>query len=126
MTAGPPWSPAWCRLIGEGELKTPNGGTVLPIANLMADSESGSPSSYSSFLVTTSLSRLVLEMFACYRQTDNENHYYSWPPPIMLGQRGAVFTVQLIGVGELKTPKMAERYVLQTDGWINRQREPLL
>jgi len=35
-----------------------NGGTVLPIANLMADSESGSPDSYSSFLVTIGFSRL--------------------------------------------------------------------
>jgi len=59
---------------------TQNGGTVLPIANLMADSESGSPDSYSSFLVTKRLSRLVSEIFACDRQTDNADHYYSWPP----------------------------------------------
>jgi len=39
---------------------TQNGRTVLPIANLMADSESGSPDSYSSFLVTICLSRLAL------------------------------------------------------------------
>jgi len=37
--------------------------TVLPIANLTTDSESGSPVSYSSFLVTICLSRLVLEIF---------------------------------------------------------------
>jgi len=51
---------------------TPNGGTVLPIANLTADSEYRSPASYSSFLVglTICLSRLVLDMFACDRQTD--------------------------------------------------------
>jgi len=50
------------------------------IANLMADCESGSPSSYSHFIVTIGLSRLVSEIFACDRQTDNSNHYYSWPP----------------------------------------------
>jgi len=47
----------------------------------MADSESGSPGSYLSFIC---LSRLVSEIFACHRQmsrqTDNANHYYSWPP----------------------------------------------
>jgi len=59
---------------------TQNGGTVLPIANLMADSESGSPSSYSRFIVTISLSRLVSEIFTRDRQTDNADHYYSWPP----------------------------------------------
>jgi len=53
-----------------------NGGTI---ANLMADSESGSPISYSSFLVIICLSRLVSEIFACDRQTDNANHCYSWP-----------------------------------------------
>jgi len=51
---------------------TQNGRTVLLIANLMADSESGSPNSYSSFLVTICLSRLVLEIFTCDRQTDRE------------------------------------------------------
>jgi len=44
---------------------TQNGGTVFPIANLMADSDSGSPVSYSSFLVTIRLSRLVSEIIAC-------------------------------------------------------------
>jgi len=61
---------------------TQNGGTVLPIANLMADSESGIPDSYSTVLVTTRLSRLVSEIFAYGRQTDgrtdNVDHYYSW------------------------------------------------
>jgi len=61
-----------------------DGLTVLPIANLMADSELGSPVFYSSFLVTMCLSRLILEIFACDgqtgRQTDNVDHYYSWPP----------------------------------------------
>jgi len=59
---------------------TQNGGTALPIANLVADSESGSPSSYSRFIVTIGLPRLVSEIFACDRQTDNADHYYSWPP----------------------------------------------
>jgi len=66
---------------------TQNGRTVglLPIANLMADSELGSRDSYSSFLVTIGLrlSRLVSEIFACDRQTDgqtdNADHNYSWP-----------------------------------------------
>jgi len=52
------------------------------------DSESGSPVSYSSFLITTRLSRLVSEIFPCDkhtdrqtdRETDNVDHYYSWPP----------------------------------------------
>jgi len=47
-----------------------NGRTVLQIANLMADSESGSPVSYSSFLVTICLSRLVSEIFVCDGRTD--------------------------------------------------------
>jgi len=58
---------------------TQNGGTVLAIANLVADSESGSPDSYSSFLVTMGLSRLVSEIFACGRQTANVDRYYSLP-----------------------------------------------
>jgi len=64
-----------------------NGGTVLPIANLMVDSESGSPVSLSSILVTIRLSRLVSEIFACDRQMDRQtdgrtsvDHYCSWPP----------------------------------------------
>jgi len=54
VTAGLPPCPVWC----QGSLRysssekttgnTQNGGTVLPIANLMADSESGNPNSYSS------------------------------------------------------------------------------
>jgi len=60
----------------------------LLIANLMADSELGSPVSYSSFLVTIRLSRSVPEIFACDTQTDrqtdgrtdNSGHFYSWPP----------------------------------------------
>jgi len=51
---------------------TQNGGTVLPIASLMADSELESPDSYSSFLVTIRLCRLVSEIFACDRQRDRQ------------------------------------------------------
>jgi len=74
--AGPPRRPVWCRLYGTVYRRkwlgyTQNGGTVLPIANLTAHSESGSPDSYSNFLVTIHLSHsLVLEIFACDRQTD--------------------------------------------------------
>jgi len=46
---------------------TQNGGTVFLITNTMADSESGSPVSCSSFLVTIGLSHLVSEIFACDR-----------------------------------------------------------
>jgi len=56
---------------------TQNGGTVLSTANLMADSEPGSPISSSRFLVTI---RLVSEILAFNRQTDSADHYYSWPP----------------------------------------------
>jgi len=85
--AGPPRYPVWCRLYStvywiKRPGNTQNGGTVLPIANLMVDYVSGSPDSYSSFLVTICLSRLVSEMFACNRQTDRRtsaDHYYSWP-----------------------------------------------
>jgi len=44
--------------------------TVLLIGNLMANSESESPVSYSSFPVTTCLSRTVSEIFVCDRQMD--------------------------------------------------------
>jgi len=47
-----------------------NGGTVIPIANLLANAESGSPHFYPTFLVTIRLSHLVSEIFACDRQTD--------------------------------------------------------
>jgi len=68
MIAGPPQCPVWCRLVTvptdlfststrpTGSFlfewvkcqsrNSQNGGTVLPIANLMADSEFGSPCSY--------------------------------------------------------------------------------
>jgi len=48
---------------------TQDGGTILVIANLMADSESESPDSYLSFLVTTRLFRLVS---VTDRQTDEQ------------------------------------------------------
>jgi len=61
-----------------------NGGTVLPITNLMADSESGSPDSYVSFVVTIHPPCVVSEIFDYSRVTDgradNTDHYYSWPP----------------------------------------------
>jgi len=50
-----------CSLSGNTE----NGGTVLLIVNLVADSESGSPVSYLSFLGIIRLSRSVLDIFAC-------------------------------------------------------------
>jgi len=87
MVAGPARCPVWCRLVTvptdpvttvtrptglfQSEWvkcrprNTQNGGTILPITNLTVDSESGSPSSYSHYIVTTGLSRLVLEIFAC-------------------------------------------------------------
>jgi len=59
------------QFIRESDPKTlQNGETVLLIANLMADSESGSPDSYSSFPVTIRLCRLVSEIFACDRQIE--------------------------------------------------------
>jgi len=51
---------------------TQNGGTVLAIANLIAESELGSPDSYSSFLVIIRLSRLVSGIFACDRHTNGQ------------------------------------------------------
>jgi len=75
--AGPPRCPLWCHLYGRPTVyrikrpgNTQNGGTVLSVANLVAYSESGSSDSYSSFLVTIRLSRLVSEIFVCDRQTD--------------------------------------------------------
>jgi len=74
--------------LNEWSADTRSSGTVLQIANLMADSESGSPDSYSSILITIHLSRLDSEIFVCGRQTnrrtdrrtDNADDYYSWPP----------------------------------------------
>jgi len=57
-----------------------NGGTILTVTNLMADSESGSLDYCSNFLVTIRLSRLVSEIFACDGWMDNADHYYSWLP----------------------------------------------
>jgi len=96
--AGQPRCPVWCWLVtvptdpdttftwptcpflSESAKCSQNGGTVLPIANLMVESESGSPSFYSHFIVTVGLS--VLLSFGDVRiwQTDNADHYYSWPP----------------------------------------------
>jgi len=49
-----------------------NGGTVLPFANLMADSEPETQISYSSSTVTVTLSHLVLYIFTCDTQTDGQ------------------------------------------------------
>jgi len=57
---------------------TQNGGTVLPVANIMADSKPRSPISYSRLIVTIALSRLVSGIFACDRRTDNAYRYCSW------------------------------------------------
>jgi len=61
-----------------------NGGTVLPVANLMADSESWILISYSRLIVIIALPRLISEIFACDAQTDgqtdNADRYYSCPP----------------------------------------------
>jgi len=81
--AGPPRCPVWCRLVTVpadpfttstrptgpllSECAKCQPGTVLPIANLMADSESGSPLSCSSFLVTIGLSRLVSEIIRVWQ-----------------------------------------------------------
>jgi len=75
MIAGPPQCPVLCRLYGTvywskrpGNIQ--NGGTILPIANLAADSESRCLDSSSSFLVTIYLSRLVSKIFPCEQHTD--------------------------------------------------------
>jgi len=67
-----PTAPLLCEWAKCQSRNTQNGRIVLPIANLMADSESGIPDSYSSLLVTIRLSRLVSEIFACYSQTDRQ------------------------------------------------------
>jgi len=61
---------------------TQNGRTIHRITNPTADSESGSPDSCSSFLVTICLSRLVRRYsHKTHRLTHNVDHYYSSPPP---------------------------------------------
>jgi len=64
---GSPFLPEWVKCQPGN---TQNGGTVLPIVNLMADSESESLDSHSSFPVTIRLSHLVLEIVTRDRQTD--------------------------------------------------------
>jgi len=69
-----------------------NDGTILPIANLMTDSKSGSPVSYSSFLVTIGLSLSVSEIFTCDRQMNERmDGQTTWTiaiagPHIVVGQ----------------------------------------
>jgi len=50
-----------------------NGETALPVANLMADSESGTPISYSRLIVATALTHLVSEVFTYDTQTDGHH-----------------------------------------------------
>jgi len=74
----------WCRRVYRRKPpgNTQNGETILPIVNLMADSESGSPDSYSSFLVTICPSHVVSQIFTCDRQTDggmdNADLFFQW------------------------------------------------
>jgi len=99
--AVPPRCPVWCRLVTVptdpfttftrpvGPFlsewakcqpgNTQNGRTVLPIVNLMADSESGSPISHSLFIITIGLSYLVSEIFTCDKQMDNADYYIADP-----------------------------------------------
>jgi len=92
--AGPPMCPVWCQLVTDPTdtfttftcstsqflpewakrrpRNTQNGETVLSIANLVADSQSKSQSSYLRFIVIIRLSRLVSEIFACDSQTDRQ------------------------------------------------------
>jgi len=77
--AGPPHCPVWCHLDGivyrRDDPETPK----MAEPYFRSDGRFRSLVSYSSFLVTICLSRLVSEIFACDRWTDNVNHYYSWP-----------------------------------------------
>jgi len=47
-----------------------NGGTVLPVANLIADSKSGTLLSYSRLIITQALYCVVLEIFTCDTRTE--------------------------------------------------------
>jgi len=60
----------WNGTIARPPQNAHNDGTVLPVANLMAHSESGTSISYTSFTVTTGLSCLISEIFACDTQAD--------------------------------------------------------
>jgi len=56
------------------------GGTLLPIVNLMADSEWGSPLSYSSFLLIICLICLSLSFGDWWMDGQTmQTHYCSWP-----------------------------------------------
>jgi len=61
-----PFRSEWAKYTPEN---TQNGETLLPIVNLMAESESGSPVSYSNFLATIRLIS-VSEILACNGSTD--------------------------------------------------------
>jgi len=63
--AGPPRCPVWCRLCGTVYQRkqpgnTENGTIVLPIPDLMVESESGSPDSHSSSKVTNNHTSISL------------------------------------------------------------------
>jgi len=89
--AGLPQCPVWCRLVTVPlitftrptgpflpewsncrPVNTQNSGTILPIVKLMADSESGSPSSYLHFRVTIALSCLLSKIFVCEREKQRD------------------------------------------------------
>jgi len=55
-------------------------GTVLPVINLMTDSELGSSVSYLSLIVTIALPRFVSEIFAQMDRMDDTDCYYHWLP----------------------------------------------
>jgi len=73
--AGPPWCPVLWHLYGslseKATQKHPKLCNRTSDCELMTDSESGSPVSYSSFLVTIRQSRWVTEIFTCNRQTNS-------------------------------------------------------
>jgi len=87
MIAGLTQWPVWCHLYHTGYWrkrlkKTQNGRTVLPVTNLMTDSEPGSLYCYSSFLVTImsiSLSLGDIRVWQTDGWTDTVKYYYSWP-----------------------------------------------
>jgi len=102
--AGLPRCPVWCQLVtvttdpfttftrSTGPFlyewakcqprNTQNSGTVFPIVNLMADSESGSPFlfKFHSNHRSISLSFGDIHVWQTDRQMDNADHYYSWYP----------------------------------------------
>jgi len=129
--AGSPRCPVWCRLVTvptdlfttftrpTGPFlsewakcqpgNTQNRGTVLPIANLMAHSESGSPASWSPLIVTTGLWSLLWEIFASDRQTDSQRIKYWWCTVSVGTHKGAAYTMHF------KLNRMHEVLTILTD-----------